>query len=100
MIHYRIARDRAEPAHLRVDMEIGLTNEQASTALTVYLPEWRPGRYELGHFSRNLRGLRCSTPEGKAIDLENTGRSSWKIHPNGHQRLQLTYLYLADQPDA
>ncbi|MBM3410859.1 MAG: M61 family metallopeptidase [Bacteroidetes bacterium] len=100
MIHYRIARDRAEPAHLRVDMEIGLTNEQASTALTVYLPEWRPGRYELGHFSRNLRGLRCATPEGKAIDLESTGRSSWKIHPNGHQRLQLTYLYRADQLDA
>ena len=55
MIHYRIERDREEPAHLRVHMELQLNHDEASKALEVYLPEWRPGRYELGHFSRNLR---------------------------------------------
>ena len=50
MIHYRIERDREEPAHLRVHMELQLNHDEASKALEVYLPEWRPGRYELGHF--------------------------------------------------
>jgi len=100
MIHYRIERDREEPAHLRVHMELQLNHDEASKALEVYLPEWRPGRYELGHFSRNLRGLRCTTPDGSNILIESTGRASWRIHPTGHEHLQLSYLYRADQPDA
>jgi len=100
MIHYRIARDTDEPAHLRVEMEIELTTRQASGAIAVYLPEWRPGRYELGHFSRNLRRLRCTTPTGHNIQIEAIDRASWRIHPDGHRKMHLTYLYRADQPDA
>jgi len=100
MTHYRIARDASEPAHLRVDIEIDLSPTLASDILRVYLPEWRPGRYELGHFSRNLRQLSCTAPSGHEIPIEPVDRASWQFHPKGHSRIHLSYLYRADQPDA
>jgi len=97
---YHIERDAREPAHLRVQFVFDVNNPGSTTTELVYLPEWRPGRYELGHFSRNVRRITCTTPEGTAIRVERADRSSWKVHHGGAPLLHITYLYRADQPDA
>ena len=38
-----------------------------SDRLTIHLPSWRPGRYELGNFSRNVRTLGAKDLQGNKL---------------------------------
>ncbi|MBM3447416.1 MAG: M61 family peptidase, partial [Bacteroidetes bacterium] len=57
-IHYSIGPDPIRPRHLKVRMEWTASGGQT----TLRLPQWRPGRYEQGNFTRNLVDLQVKSP--------------------------------------
>lgn len=63
-------------------------------------PAWRPGRYEQGHFAKNLRGLRAFDTHGNELPIHKVAKDHWRIElaPAGDVRLE--YEYYAAQPDA
>ena len=72
----------------------------AEEQITIQLSSWRPGRYELGNFAKNLRGMRAYGPTGEPLPIHKVTKDQWKIElaPKGIVRFQ--YEYYAAQPDA
>jgi len=66
----------------------------------VYLPTWRPGRYEIQHFAKRIRKVRASTSKGEALAIQKKGLSSWEIEASQPQPICITYEYYAGLMDA
>jgi len=64
------------------------------------LPAWRPGRYELGNFAKNLRGLSAKTESGTELPIHKITKDCWRIDEAPEGKLILTYEYFSAQPDA
>lgn len=66
---------------------------------TIFLPKWRPGRYELGNFAKNVRLFQVFDSEGKRLTAEKIDHSSWKIN-NTTSSIKVTYQYYAAELNA
>ncbi len=91
-IHYFIGPDPIRPRHLKVRMEWTASGGQT----TLRLPQWRPGRYEQGNFTRNLVDLQVKSP----LRLTKTTASEWVLQHEPATHLAIEYSYFANQPDA
>ncbi len=47
--------------------------------MIIRLPAWRPGRYQLMHFSRNIQRFEVLDAEGKPLAYRKTGQESWVL---------------------
>ena len=59
---YTLSTPQANSHFIDYTIEIHVANE---AEILVQLPAWRPGRYELGNFAKNLRNF-------KVVDENNT----------------------------
>src|SRR5688572_15253957 len=64
------------------------------------LPAWRPGRYELGNFAKNITRFRVVDENGKALTYEKTGSHRWQVQSGKSKQVVVHYSYYAAQPDA
>lgn len=64
------------------------------------LPAWRPGRYELGNFAKNVRGLIATTSGGTELPIHKITKDRWRIEEVPVGAIILKYEYYAAQPDA
>ena len=61
MLHYRISYEYPNLHWLILE----LTVDQLEDDITyLQLPAWRPGRYELGNFAKNIRNFAVQDAEG------------------------------------
>lgn len=75
--------------------------EQTSDGpLEMQLSSWRPGRYELGNFAKNVRGLSASTADGKLLPVHKITKDRWRIESAPKGEVIFSYEYYAAQPDA
>lgn len=74
-------------------MEIDNLNE---SAIELQLPSWRPGRYELGNFSKNIVSVNMFTEENKPLKFEKTTKDAWIVKPGKAQKVVVEYTYYAD----
>lgn len=103
-LHYTIGADPLRPRHLRVHLAIETQGVQ--TALR--LPQWRPGRYEQGNFTRNLVDFTARYPKAsdsapgtpQSIQITKTSASEWVLQHAEGAIIHVEYSYLANQPDA
>lgn len=61
--------------------------------LIVNLPAWRPGRYELGNFAKNIQKLQVIDGDGNALKFWKTKKDSWTIATEGKSTVVLRYTY-------
>ena len=61
---------------------------------------WRPGRYELGNFAKNVRNFKVSDLEGKPIEFQKTDKSSWLIQSGNLEEIIVEYEYFAAELNA
>lgn len=52
---------------------------------------WRPGRYELGNFAKNIRNLRFTDNMGQVIPFRKDGKECWTIELAAEKEIILTY---------
>jgi predicted metalloprotease with PDZ domain len=71
-----------------------------SDKIKLQLPAWRPGRYELGNFAKNIRKLKISDDKGASLDFYKLSKDCWEINCSNHQVIHVSYEYFAKQPDA
>lgn len=103
-IHYSIGADPNRPRHLKV--RLVWHSEGNQTRLR--LPQWRPGRYEQGNFTRNLVGLHANhTPmdashqkQSGLVTVTKTGSSEWILIHSNRAIIEVEYSYFANQADA
>ena len=82
-------------------IEITLTIDNISDeTLELHLPSWRPGRYELGNFAKNIQKWAVFDSNERALPFHKTTKDSWLIATAGVSKLTIKYNYYAIQADA
>jgi predicted metalloprotease with PDZ domain len=69
-------------------------------SLTLQLPSWRPGRYELGNFAKNIRAWQVKDEAGNELQFSKTTKDAWCVQTNGAAVIHLSYQYYAAELNA
>lgn len=66
----------------------------------IKLPAWRPGRYELGNFAKNVRSFQVYDNDGNKVDCQKVSKDSWAVLTKGLDALKVSYHYYASELNA
>jgi predicted metalloprotease with PDZ domain len=97
MIHYKVST--VHPHRHFITLE-ALFPVDGRNELILQLPSWRPGRYELGNFAKNIRGWKVTSAEGKELTFEKTSKDTWRVATTGLEYIKLNYQYYAAELNA
>ncbi len=82
-----------------IDFALHIPTKGADT-LRLQLPVWRPGRYELQNFVRNIQRIYAVSETGEPLPLHRVARNTWELTTKGAKKATLHYNYFAKQLDA
>ncbi|MEO6902936.1 MAG: M61 family peptidase [Bacteroidia bacterium] len=82
------------PHNHYIDIEFVADNVVLEEVI-VKLPAWRPGRYELGNFAKNIQKWAAFDEKGNLLKYEKINKDSWRIHTIGVNQLHVKYNYFA-----
>lgn len=88
-----------DPSSHFIELEMIVDKIEADT-LVVQLPAWRPGRYELGNFAKNIQRFKVTNAEGGILSFRKVTKDSWAIETKGSDTFKISYNYYAAQLDA
>jgi predicted metalloprotease with PDZ domain len=97
MIRYIVQSKKPSTHYL--DIEI-LFPTFGKEELEVCLPVWRPGRYELGNFAKNVKRVEVFNSQGNSLGFEKIDKSTWKIHCKGVEDVLVSYSYFSFELNA
>jgi len=93
---YSIKTERPQQQYLQITAEIDVASEPC----LLQFPSWRPGRYELGNFAKNIRAFQVFDFEGLPLNFEKTNVEAWRIETNGAKKIVVKYDYYAAELNA
>ena len=97
MIRYKV---KGGLPHHRFINFVALFPSQGETT-TIQLPVWRPGRYELGNFAKNVRGWKAYNADtGELLLWNKTTPHTWQVHTEGVEWIKIHYEYYAAEMNA
>ena len=68
--------------------------------LKLRLASWRPGRYEMGSFAKNVRCWRALDLNGNLLGYSKTASHQWLVNTEGHNQIVIEYEYYAAELNA
>ena len=89
-ISYTLSQENPQRQYIQFDAQF---QHDGTEFFAVQLPAWRPGRYELGNFAKNIRGFRVSDEKGNDLPFEKTSKDTWKINGSGQSHINIHYEY-------
>lgn len=91
-MHYKIYSNKRH-SHF-IDIECLITDIQGDT-LELQLPAWRPGRYELQHFAKNIQQFEVINEAGEKLPCKKITKDRWVVQTNGTDQVTARYNYFA-----
>lgn len=88
-----------QPHHHYVDIEF-IADNIIADELLVQLPAWRPGRYELGNFAKNVQKWAAYDDNGNPLTFKKITKDCWKIQTKGVSTVHVKYNYYAAELNA
>lgn len=74
--------------------------ETKGNTTTLQLSSWRPGRYELGNFAKNVNNIKVFNSKRKVISAEKLNKDSWTINTSKTDTITVEYKYYAVEMNA
>lgn len=96
MLHYTFQVHQPEQQYIH----IRFTFESQAEKTLVQLPAWRPGRYELGNFAKNVKGFKVFGDKGKLLAFRKTTKDQWEIDTKKTASVSIEYAYYATDLNA
>jgi predicted metalloprotease with PDZ domain len=94
-MHYRLSADPVAPHYIAVEANLtGITDPD----VYLQLPAWRPGRYELQQFAKNIQRFDIVDGEGRLLPFRKVTKDRWLVQTNGATELTVRYNYYALLP--
>lgn len=81
-------------------IHIEATIPSSGNSTTIHLPAWRPGRYELGNFAKNLRNFKVTNIDSKALSFQKTNKDTWTVDTADCDTIVVSYNYYASELNA
>jgi predicted metalloprotease with PDZ domain len=97
MIQYLLYQKNPAAHYIYIDMLIDHVN---ADKLQLQLPAWRPGRYELGNFAKNVKRVDMFNEHGEALEYTKLSKDLWEVTTQGCSTLKVTYSYYAAELNA
>jgi len=97
MIHYKLSLKNPQSHYIDIEMTIDAIS---SPDIELQLPAWRPGRYELGNFAKNIKKVEAFDEHGNTLTYTKVTKDLWRIETKGSKILRLTYSYFTSEINA
>lgn len=97
MIEYTIGWQRANSHLFEITIQ---TNTDGATKLDFSIPNWRPGRYLIQNYARNIQEFSASNENGELLAWEKIDKSTWRVQTNKSTRVKVFYKFYANILDA
>lgn len=88
-----------QPSTHYVELELIIDNVEGEL-LELQLPSWRPGRYELGNFAKNIQHWNAFDADGNKLKHLKVTKDLWHLETKGAKQVIVKYNYYAAQADA
>ncbi len=82
-----------------IDIELEVNGVEEST-IQFQLPAWRPGRYELGNFAKNIQRWNACDADGNELPSKKLTKDLWEVTTNGAETVIVKYNYFANELNA
>ncbi|WP_296623347.1 M61 family peptidase [Marivirga sp.] len=76
MIQYRLSQKFPQDSFLQVEVLI----KPSQADFEMKLPDWRPGRYQLGNFSKYLRNFKAFNQNEDPLNFKKVNKNTWLIY--------------------
>lgn len=100
MLNYKISYSQAHHHFINLELTINNIDEVLEKEISLQLPAWRPGRYTLQNFAKNIATFNVFDENNKALKFSKTTKDNWKVETNGAKTVLVRYSYYANQMDA
>lgn len=71
-----------------------------SEQIEIQLPAWRPGRYELQNFAKNIQFIEATSTAGHKLPLHKVTKDRWRVGTAGQNEVRIHYTYYASIQNA
>lgn len=88
-----------DPHHHYIDIEF-IAGKISEAETLIQLPAWRPGRYELGNFAKNVQKWAAFDEKGNPLTFQKITKDCWKVQTKGVSELHIKYNYYAAEINA
>ena len=95
MINYSISFDN--PSNQYITIKINFTSTE--TEHEIQLPSWRPGRYELGNFAKNVKSFTIYE-NNQPLSFQKITKDRWKFTCSKNESISVEYKYYANELNA
>ena len=96
MIYYKLNSSNPTSQYIQINIDFEPTNEIEK----IQLPSWRPGRYELGNFAKNVKGFKVTDESGKELEFTKITKDCWEVKVNSSNTVHIYYEYYANELNA
>lgn len=95
-IKYNFSIENAHQQYVQIRVDF-----PENTALSeIKLPVWRPGRYEIANFAKNIKSFRIFDSNGKKVAFHKKNKSTWVLNSKPLSGLRIEYLYFSNELNA
>ena len=95
-IFYTIDCDNAQQHFIKIKVQFPVDENKT----IIHLPSWRPGRYELGNFAKNIKNFKVFNDQNKAVNFQKINKDSWEISSYETKYIRIEYQYYANELNA
>ncbi len=96
MIYYFFSED---PEKHLIEIVFRISNPAGQT-LRLQLPAWRPGRYQLQNFAKNILGMEATDHLGNPVKFHKYRKDGWVFKTETAETLTVRYTYYAFELNA
>ena len=94
---YIVKFNNAEKHYINLELVVDTSKVNS---LKMQLPAWRPGRYELGNFAKNIKDFSVLSGDGKTIPFTKKTKDLWQIECAEFAQVNVSYSYYASELNA
>lgn len=96
MIHYKIFSENPHSHLLNIEMTITDIN---TPFIDLQLPAWRPGRYELQNFAKNIQRFEVFSEDQNPVHFQKITKDCWRIKSD-NETVTVKIAYFANVQNA
>ncbi len=95
-VNYKLSGENPHQQYIHIEAEIPVSED----ITTLHLPTWRPGRYELGNFAKNVKNFQVFGASNKTLPFKKSHKSVWEIETKGEKSIVVSYHYYSTDLNA
>lgn len=82
--------------YLQITAEFKTSKSQTE----IFLPNWRPGRYELGNFAKNVRDFKVFDSNNQPLPFKKSDLNTWIVNNKDEKNIIVQYQYYSAELNA